>query len=105
MYAQWASENLRIQPGAEVLASVLRADYVGWVSDHPGMRRDPVDGLRAAVGAVGPGVAYRGGRFFNVALVYPEDALVVADALWVLAGAGLISEAQARRVCAARLGL
>lgn len=105
MYEQWASENLRIQPGAEVSASVLRADYVGWVSDHPGMRRDPVDGLRAAVAGVGDQVAYRGGRFLNVALVYPQDALAVADALWVLVDAGLISGAQARRVCAARLGL
>lgn len=111
-YQQWAVANLRVVEGATLNHDDARRDYVGWVSDHPGMKREPVGKQRAAILALDPSIRRTGRRssetvYHGVQLNYPsrDEVGLALAALRELWRHGLITEAQARRVCAARLGV
>jgi hypothetical protein len=111
-YQQWALANLRVEPGAMLTSADARRDYVAWVSDHYGMKREPIGKQRAAILGLDGSITRKGRRqdetvYHGVALDYPS-AVEVSEALAALRELwrhGLISEQQARRVCAVKLGV
>ena len=111
-YQDWAEMHLVLDPERTLSGPEARRHYVGWVSDHPGMKREPIGKQRAAILGLSSTVKRKGRSaaetvYIGVGLDVPDnvEAAEMLAALSALRRAGLITTDQIRRVAAARLGL